>query len=163
LDETTGSLHDKLAAMGARLINEALVKIERGELQAGPQPEEGVNYAHKIEKSEAQIDWMQDALLIARRVRAFDPAPGATTIVHGPNGAETLKIWRAHAQSTHSSKPPGTVLTTEGDVLRVQCGQGVLCITELQRAGGKRLSAADFLRGDKSAVLAAGAVLGAAP
>jgi methionyl-tRNA formyltransferase len=153
--DTTGSLHDKLAVLGGRLIVEALEIAACGGLTRTPQPAEGVSYAHKIEKAEAQVDWAQPAETIARRIRAFNPNPGAATLWQG----ESLKLWQAQVDiGMHGSgQAAGTVLTAQADGIRVQCGQGVLCVTELQRAGGKRLSAADFLRGQ---ALPAGTVLG---
>ncbi len=155
-EDTTGSLHDKLAVLGGRLIVEALEIAACGGLARRPQPAEGVTYAHKIEKAEAQIRWVQPAETIARRIRAFNPVPGAATLWQG----ESLKLWQAQVDGAtqDSGQPPGTVLATQADGIRVQCGQGVLCLTELQRAGGKRLSAADFLRGQ---ALPTGVVLGA--
>lgn len=143
-DDTTATLHDKLAALGARMIVEALELAACGGLRPTPQPAEGVTYAHKIEKSEAAIDWSQSAEAIERRIRAFDPFPGATAKVHG----ETVKAWRAHAiANARGSVAPGTIVAIDDHGIGVACGQGRLEITELQRAGGKRLRFADFLRG----------------
>jgi methionyl-tRNA formyltransferase len=136
-------LHDRLAEQGARLIVRALADAEAGQLQPVPQPDEGVSYAHKIEKAEARIDWSLPAETIARRIRAFDPFPGAT----GQLGAETVKLWRAQALPQASEAQPGTVVDASAEGVRVTTGQGQLLVTELQRAGGKRLSAGDFLRG----------------
>jgi methionyl-tRNA formyltransferase len=142
--DTTATLHDKLAALGGRLIVEALELAACGGVQPVPQPAEGVTYAHKIEKSEAAIDWKQPADVIARRVRAFDPFPAASAQIQG----ETLKIWRARALPGRGSVEPGTIVSVDADGIGVACGdQGRLEITELQRPGGKRLAAADFLRG----------------
>jgi methionyl-tRNA formyltransferase len=143
-DETTATLHDKLAALGGRLIVEALELAACGGLRPVPQPEAGVTYAHKIEKAEAAIDWQQPADAIERRIRAFDPFPGATARV----GDETLKIWRATANApARGNVAPGTIVAIDEHGIGVACAQGWLQITQLQRAGGKRLSAADFLRG----------------
>jgi methionyl-tRNA formyltransferase len=151
-NDTTGSLHDKLAEMGGALIVQALQDAQQGVLHPVKQPEEGVTYAHKIEKAEAAVDWRLSAEAIDRRVRAFNPFPGATAQM----GDEVIKLWAAHVQThatqsypSHQTAPslPGTVLSANEHGVRVQCGEGVLCITELQRAGGKRLMAADFLRG----------------
>lgn len=139
-EDTTASLHDRLAALGGRLIVEALELAACGGLQATPQPEAGVNYAHKIEKAESAIDWLQDAALIARRLRAFDPFPGGQAQLEG----ETLKIWRA--EPAEGAGAPGEVLAAEAGGLLVACGQGALRLLELQRAGGKRLGAAAFLQ-----------------
>ncbi len=143
--ETTASLHDKLAELGGQLIVEALGQAARGELRPVKQPEAGVTYAHKIEKAEALIDWSQADYVIGRRIRAFDPFPGAQTRLNG----ETLKLWRYELDSCLRTKDLGcgTILSASADGVRVACGEGVLRLTELQRAGGKRLPAADFLRG----------------
>ncbi len=153
-DDTTASLHDRLSKLGARLMVEALELAACGGLRPVPQPAEGVTYAHKIEKAEAAIDWHEPAALIARRVRAFDPFPGAQAALSG----ETIKVWAARAQPGVSAGVPGQVLAADADGIRVQTGEGALLITELQRPGGKRLTAADFLRGQS---IEAGQVLDA--
>jgi methionyl-tRNA formyltransferase len=152
-DDTAGTLHDKLAALGGRCIVRALPAIASGTLEARPQPSEGVTYARKIEKSEASIDWSCSAYEIDAKVRAFDPFPVASTTLRG----EALRIWRVRATLSHGDRP-GQVVDTGGSGILVTCGSGSLLITELQRAGGKRLTAADFLRGF---VFADGEVLGA--
>ena len=139
--DTTGSLHDKLAALGADLIVQALGQAAEGALQPVPQPAAGVTYAHKIEKAQAQIDWSLPAAVIERRVRAFDPFPGAATHL----GAEALKVWRCELAQGQGA--PGCVLEAGDGGIVVACGQGALRLTQLQRAGGKRLAAADLLRG----------------
>ncbi len=140
-DDTTGSLHDKVADLGARMVVEALRLADRGGLRRVPQPTDGVTYAHKIEKAEAQVDWSQPAAVIERRVRAFAPFPGATSHL----GDESVKVWRASLAD--GTAVPGTVLAAGGEGITVACGEGALRLTQLQRAGGKRLGAADFLRG----------------
>lgn len=142
-DDTTASLHDRLADMGGDLILQALVQAQAGLLKPVAQPEVGVTYAHKIDKAEAAVDWTQAAEVLARRVRAFNPFPGATGHVAG----EAIKLWQAHAQTRAHAAKPGTVLSADAQGVCVACGQDVLCVTQLQRAGGKRLGAADFLRG----------------
>lgn len=143
-DDTTGTLHDKLAALGGRLVVEALELAACGGLQPVAQPQDGVTYAHKIEKAEAAIRWEQPAEAIERRIRAFDPFPGASAQI----GGETVKVWRARAlMQGRGSAAPGTVVAVDAHGIGVACGQGRLEITELQRPGGKRLAAADFLRG----------------
>lgn len=139
--ETTASLHDKLADMGGRLMVQALELLACGGLQPRPQAEEGVCYAHKIEKAEAPVDWSQPALSLERRIRAFDPFPGATARF----GDEVLKVWKAQARPGPSSNAlvaqpamPGTVLAVHPDGVEVACGQGSLMLLELQRAGGRR-------------------------
>jgi len=140
---TTGSLHDQLAALGARMIVEALELADCGGLRPVPQPEQGVTYAHKIEKAEALVDWAQPAAVIERRLRAFDPFPGASGVLKG----ETIKLWAAQLQPGAAGAEPGTVLAVQPDGITVACGEGALRLTQLQRPGGKRLAAADFLRG----------------
>ncbi|CAM4320953.1 methionyl-tRNA formyltransferase [Comamonas aquatilis] len=152
-DDTTASLHDKLAELGGSLIVEALELAACGGLNRTPQPAEGVTYAHKIEKAESLIDWSESAELIARRLRAFNPFPGGATSL----GSEAIKVWEARAED--GSGAAGTVLSADAQGVRVACGSGVLNMTLLQRAGGKRLAAGDFLRGFE---LPAGAVLGSA-
>jgi methionyl-tRNA formyltransferase len=142
-DDTTGTLHDKLAALGARMIVDAIELAANGRLRASPQPAAGVTYAHKIEKAEAAIDWTQPAAVIERRVRAFDPFPVASLAVRG----EAIKVWRARVEARPTDGVPGTVLDAGPDGILVACGSGALRLTELQRAGGKRLPAPDFLRG----------------
>ncbi len=140
-DDTTGSLHDRLADLGGRLIVEALQRSERGHLTAIAQPVEGVTYARKIDKAEAPVDWNHDADDIARRICAFNPAPGAVSKLRG----ETVKLWRAVPVVVPSSAPAGTVISAAADGVTVACGLGALRLMELQRAGGKRLSAAQFV------------------
>jgi methionyl-tRNA formyltransferase len=143
-DDTTGSLHDKLAALGARLIVEALELAACGGLSPVAQPAVGVTYAHKIDKAEAAIDWSQPAELLARRIRAFDPFPGASARIAG----ETVKLWQASVAATgEDAALPGSVLGVDASGITVATGHGALKLTELQRAGGKRLPAADLLRG----------------
>ena len=144
-DATSDSLHDQLATLGARLIVEALQLARQGRLEPVPQPQQGVSYAHKIEKAEAVVDWCQPAELIERRVRAFDPFPGASTAL----GPAVIKLWGARVEPDDGPPrvPAGTVLAIDEGGVRVACGAGVLRLTELQRAGGKRLPARDFLAG----------------
>jgi len=141
--DTTGTLHDKLATLGAQLIVHAIELAARGALRPVPQPQAGVTYAHKIEKSEASIDWAQPAEVIERRLRAFDPFPGASSVLAG----ETLKIWRGRLEHGLTGAAPGTVLGADASGIVVACGRGALRLTQVQRAGGRRLSVAEFLRG----------------
>jgi methionyl-tRNA formyltransferase len=150
-DETAGSLHDKLADLGARLIVNALEKIP---LPAVPQSDTGITYAAKIEKAEALLDWRLPAAEIERKVRAFNPFPGAATMLEGV----PVKIWRAVA--VPGGAAPGTVLAADRHGIVVACGDGALCLGELQKAGGKRLSAAQFLSGN---ALSPGAVFSSTP
>jgi methionyl-tRNA formyltransferase len=143
-DDTTGTLHDKLAPLGGRMIVEALELAACGGLRPVPQPAVGVTYARKIEKAEAAIDWSQPADVIGRRVRAFDPFPAASAAIHG----ETVKVWGARpVMEGGGTAEPGAIVAIDGHGIGVACRQGRIEITELQRPGGKRLPAADFLRG----------------
>ena len=141
-DDSAGSLHDRLAALGAQCIVEALPKIGQRSLAPFPQPADGITYAQKIVKAEAAIDWRRDALDVDRQVRAFNPFPGAFSSL----GNETVKIWRGRADAAASGRP-GEILACTAEGISVACGKGILNATELQRAGGRRLSAAEFLRG----------------
>ncbi|MDO5691216.1 MAG: methionyl-tRNA formyltransferase [Pseudomonadota bacterium] len=142
---TTATLHDELAALGGRMIIEALELAACGGLQAAPQPAEGITYAHKIEKHEAAIDWRQPAAVIERRIRAFDPFPGASSAL----GADTIKMWRSEIKSFPRLPDgrPGQILQVNDEGVDVACGEGTLRLTELQRPGGKRLPVREFLRG----------------
>ncbi len=140
--DTAGSLHDRLAPLGAKLIVDSLEALARGTLRQTPQPAAGVTYAHKIEKSEARIDWTLDASAIERRVRAFNPAPGATARLRGSE----VKIWRASVVEA-ARGDTGRVLAADRTGVTVACGRGALRLHALQRAGGKRLDAEAFLRG----------------
>jgi len=139
-DATSGALTDTLAGLGARLIVDALTRVN--ELVATPQPD-GATYASKIGKSEAWLDWTQPSRVLANRVRAFDPFPGAATVLQGT----PIKLWRAAAVSAPSAAPPGTVIDAEAAGVTIACGDGALRVTELQRPGGKRLGAREFLAG----------------
>ena len=156
--DTTAALHDRLATLGGRMIVEALELAACGGLKAVPQPTEGITYAHKIEKAESTIDWSLPARVIGQRIRAFDPFPGASTECAG----ETIKIWNYEIDSNKSNtdKRHGQILSVDRDGVVVACGEGTLRLTTLQRAGGKRLAAADFLRGFD---LRPGMVLGTPP
>jgi methionyl-tRNA formyltransferase len=143
-EDTTAALHDRLAALGGRCIVEALAQAAAGTLQAQPQPPEGVNYAHKIEKAEAAIDWRQAASAIERRVRAFDPFPGVTFALLTEKGVEVVKLWRASVAP--GTGQPGEVLRAEGEALVVACGEQALALHTLQRPGGKRVAAREFLQ-----------------
>jgi methionyl-tRNA formyltransferase len=144
-DDTTGALHDRLAALGGRLIVEALELAACGGFTPVRQPDAGVTYAHKIDKAEAEIDWARPADEIERRIRAFHPFPGAFTTAQG----ESVKLWKSEINSKLSSNDGGSglILSVSDGGVTVACGRGALTLTELQRAGGKRLSVADFLRG----------------
>jgi methionyl-tRNA formyltransferase len=136
--DTTATLHDKLAALGARLVVEALPQLP---LPGVIQPDDGVTYAHKIEKAEALIDWRKSASELDRHVRAFNPFPGAQAIFAG----QTVKLWQA-APSADKGEP-GRILAVDREKIVIACGDGALSITELQKAGGKRLPVQQFLAG----------------
>jgi methionyl-tRNA formyltransferase len=143
--DTTATLHDKVAELGGQLMVEALQQAASGSLNAVPQPLEGISYAHKIEKHEAAIDWAQPAPLITQRVRAFNPFPGATATLKG----EVLKVWGAHVAP---ELPPvdvvfGSIVAVAPEGIAVAAMNSIVILTELQRPGGKRLQVADFLRG----------------
>jgi methionyl-tRNA formyltransferase len=142
-DDTTASLHDRLAALGGRMLIDVLRQTAAGTLVRTPQPQQGITYAHKIDKAEGLIDWRLSADVIARRVRAFDPFPGASTTL---GDGTALKIWHAVVLSTMHTGSPGTVLAVGAEGVTVACGEGALCLTELQRPGGKRLAAREFLQ-----------------
>jgi len=147
--DTAGTLHDKLAALGALLIVRALAAAPA----ALPQDGSLATYAARITRDEAEIDWRDGAAAIERQVRAFDPVPGAHTDYEGA----LLKIWRARVEND-ADAAPGTICTAGSGGILVACGAGALRIIELQRAGGKRLAAGAFLAGCK---LAPGARFGA--
>ncbi len=148
-DDTAATLHDRLAVLGAELIVEAVPAWVQGRLVGRPQSPDGVTYAAKIDKSEAWIDWAAPASQIERRVRAFDPFPGACFRL----GDEVVKLWRARvlervdAVAGAVAATPGQCLGAPEGGLRVACGDGVLELLELQRTGGRRVPVADFLRG----------------
>ena len=143
--DSTGTLHDRLAALGGRLIVQALELAACGGLQATPQPSNGVSYAHKIEKHEALLEWAQNVAVLERRIRAFNPFPGAAGVLQG----SALKFWRAevHADVRPAGAQPGLVLAAGPEGVDICAGDGVLRVSRLQKAGGKALDAADFLRG----------------
>ena len=149
--DTAGSLTEALSALGARAITEALESLDR--IVAEPQDESLATYAAKVEKAEARIDWTGCAVHVDRQVRAFNPAPGAETSLDG----EPLKVWEA--QPMTASGAPGEVIAADSQGIVVACGKGALRIRALQRAGGKRLTAAAFLPGCPALV---GKILGAA-
>ncbi len=141
-DDTAQTLHDRLAALGGACIVRALAAVPE------PQPQDGrlATYAAKIDKSEAQIAWDAPADVIARKVRALNPVPGAATMLRGT----PVKLWRADAlpqTAGAAASAPATIIAADGGGIIVACGTGALCIRELQRAGGRRLAAAAFLAG----------------
>ena len=141
--DTAGTLTDRMAAAGAEAIVRTLATLANaGALAAQPQDASAASYAGKIERADAAIRWNDDAATIDRAIRAFNPAPGAFARLQG----ETIKIWAAEPASG-SSGPAGRIVSADGDGLLVACGRGALRVRELQRAGGRRLSAAAFLAG----------------
>jgi methionyl-tRNA formyltransferase len=143
--DTTPDLHDKLALLGGRLIVEALEIAACGGFTPVVQPLEGISYAHKIEKSEALIDWQQSAAVIERRIRAFNPFPGTSSVLNG----EVIKLQNAHISKAYYTRETsvGVILSIQDEGIDVATGDAVLRITQLQKSGGKSLPVADFLRG----------------
>ena len=144
--DSTDTLHDQLAELGGRMIVEALELAANGGLQPVPQPPEGISYAHKIDKREAALDWTQPVAALERRIRAFNPFPVACSALNG----ETIKFWRAEVLTDvlpSSSAAAGEVLAASAEGVDIAALGGVLRVSRLQKAGGKPLAAADFLRG----------------
>jgi methionyl-tRNA formyltransferase len=151
--DTSASLHDKLAVLGSRLIVDTLNALHQ--LNAQTQATEGITYAAKILKVEALIDWHLPALRLSQRIRAFDPFPGAHTLCDG----QVLKIWSGLPAEGTAQAAPGSVVKLHTDAFDVSTGDAVLRVTQVQRPGGKRISAAEFLHGQ---ALSLGLVLGQA-
>lgn len=146
--EDAGSVHDRLAVLGGKLIIKALERLEHGGLEETVQPLEGITYAHKLTKAESKLDWHESAIELSRKVRAFSPAPGAATFIDG----KEVKIWRALERvgafaPAGKEATPGEIISVTNQGISVACGKGVIELLELQRPGGKRLPVAEFLRG----------------
>ncbi len=143
-NETGGQLHDRLSELGAQVLRDGLGLL-RADIRPQPwvQPEEGVTYAHKLDKAEAKLDWSQPAVVLANKVRAFNPWPMAEAQVAG----ERLRLHSAIALDETTPAAPGTLLRAGRDGLDIACVQGVLRIRVLQREGGKAITAADYLNG----------------
>jgi methionyl-tRNA formyltransferase len=142
--DTTATLHDKLAAMGGRMVVKVLQKMANGIVEAVPQPAQGVTYAAKIAKEEAALDFSLSARELSRKIRAFNPFPGA----HGEVNGTTVKLWGAEVLDGSSAAAPGQVLACDAQHgIVIACGNGTLRLTELQKPSGKRLPAAEFLKG----------------
>jgi methionyl-tRNA formyltransferase len=140
-DDTSASLHDKLARLGAQMIVPGLQQA--GGLVPRAQPQQGVCYAEKISKEEAALHFNQAAEVLACRIRAFNPFPGASGEMHG----EVIKFWQAQALNMVTDAAPGTVIHLSADSVDIACARGVLRVSELQKAGGRRLPVRDFLAG----------------
>jgi methionyl-tRNA formyltransferase len=144
-EDTGGSLHDRLSMLGADVLAEGLARVMAGEtLTARAQPDEGVTYAHKLDKAEARLDFTRPAIELERQVRAFDPWP----VAEGEIAGEMLRIWAARV--IEGSGAPGSVLGMSREGIDIACGEGVLRVTALQRAGGKRITAADYCNAMKT-------------
>ena len=140
--DTAAHLHDRLATLGAQVLADGLGLLRAGMRPvAQPQPAEGATYARKLEKSEALLDWAQPAEALARKVRAFDPWP----IAEGDIAGERVRIHGAIALPQGAPVAPGTLLAAGRDGIDVACGEGVLRVRVLQRAGGKAITAADYV------------------
>ena len=140
-EDSAGTLHDRLAILGSRLCLRALEATETGQITPSPQREDQATYARKIDKAETRIDWRESAEAVCRRVRAFNPAPGARTTIRSAD----VKIWQCTTAQGRGS--PGEVLRASELGLLIACGEHAILATELQRANSKRLDIADFLRG----------------
>jgi len=139
-DDTGGSLHDRLAAMGAEVLAQGLARLSQGEAPPAEAQEAALaTYAHKLEKAEARLDWGQPAAVLARRIRAFTPWPMAEVVLDG----ERLRVHRATAQP--GAGAPGTVLAAGKDGIVVACGEGALRLEVVQRDGARAVAAADYL------------------
>jgi methionyl-tRNA formyltransferase len=141
-EDTAASVHDRLAALGATLLLEVLNDLPTALLQAQVQPEVGVTYAKKLSKEEAQLDWSQSAEQLDRKIRAFNPWPIAETQLHG----QQLRVWQAQVISMKHRAVPGTVLAASAAGIQVACGSNALNLTQVQQAGRKLLSAAEFIK-----------------
>ena len=144
-EDTSVTLHDRLARLGAELLARTLPDYVAGRIQSRAQPAEGVSYAAKIRKQDGHIDWTQPAGAISNRVRGLVPWPGAFSYLPGQPQPHLLKIWQA--ESVERTGPPGEVLQADKTSIVVGCGRGALRILALQREGGRRLPAQEFLAG----------------
>jgi methionyl-tRNA formyltransferase len=140
-DDTGGSLHDRLAVLGANTLADGLARLLRGQaLPATPQRDDGVAYAHKLDKAEARLDWNEPALQLERKVRAFDPWPVAEAIIDG----ERLRIWSAEAIAGAAAEP-GCIVASTRETIDIATGDGLLRVREVQRDGGRRIAVRDWL------------------
>jgi methionyl-tRNA formyltransferase len=143
-NETTATLHEALAKMGAAMIVQALNQFAQDRsLKSVPQALEGITYAHKIMKDEAKIDWCKDAKAIDLKIRAFNPFPGATLL----DGSSIIKVWQSSTtdhQDDQLQGEPGKIINITQEGVQLACGKGSVLLTELQRAGGKKISASQL-------------------
>lgn len=139
-DDDFGTLHERLASLGAEALTQTLDDIAAGRARSAPQPPLGATYARKIEKAETRLNWQSPAVELERAVRAFRPSPGAVMRLAG----EPVKLWRSRIVA--GAGAPGSVLRSDAE-LHVACGNGALALEELQPAGGRRMTVAEFLRG----------------
>ncbi len=144
-DHTGGSLHDDLADLGAQAIVEALQRLTQGPLTATPQPEQGVTYAEKLQKSESALDFDLSAAVLARRVRAFNPVPSCTLML--PGLEQPVKVWQAQVLDQSTSATPGSVIAVSAQGIDIATADGVLRLLELQRAGSRRQPVDTFIQG----------------
>ena len=145
-DMNLGALHDRLKEMGARLLVDTLKKIRQGDCPRTPQDDTDSSYAPMITKETGRIDWQKDAVSICNLIRALDPAPGAYSFL----GEQKLKIWRAEPANTEIKGTPGEIIGFGNGDLLISAGEGTVSVKELQLPGGRRISAADYLRGHKT-------------
>lgn len=143
--DSAATLHDKLAEQGARLIVQALKALPNNALKRVRQPEDGVTYASKLDKTESALNLQQPATVLARRIRAFNPVPGTTILLPGIN--DPVKVWRAEVLNESTHAEPGKVLSATAQGIDIACNPGTLRLTELQRAGGKRQPVEIFMQG----------------
>jgi methionyl-tRNA formyltransferase len=143
------TLHDRLADLGGDLLVKTIPDYVSGKITPRPQPAEGASYARKITKEDGKIDWTQPAQVLWNRVRGLTPWPGAFTHLPGVGQLRLLKIWSAEVEAELSGEP-GTVLRADKSGLVVGCGERALRILQLQREGGRRMSAQEFLAGHDS-------------
>ncbi len=155
-DETSQTLHDKLAEQGGDALKQAVDALAEGSLTPEVQDDALANYAEKLSKAEAEIDWTKDVAFIDRCIRAFNPWPVSWTTLNG----ETVRVWLAEPESGKSELAPGTVISADKTGLRIACGEGILCIKNLQLPGKKALSVVDILNSGKNLFVAGETCLG---
>ena len=163
-DDNAQTLHDRLALLGAELLVQTIPRYVSGELPSRPQPADGVTYARKLTKDDGRLDWSQPASVLHHRLRAFTPWPGTFTFLPAQPRPLLLKVWRAEVAEVRASDPPsspaalpGQVLAADKSCLLIACREGALRLLEVQKEGGRRMNAAEFLAGHP---FAPGLVLG---